>query len=277
MALREESRPLGKYQLERQPEISGRWFDESIDTPHRGKVLVKRRTIGFDENNRERVQYKYVEPGQEDAELEEQIIISDDNTQETGRDKVLLAGNHDLTIHFELDVNVDLKPALEIFSGYTRIGDFRSARKYFEDNLQDYIDEPYVFLCYAVMLLDMGNYKELAKLEFDFQGLEDELESRTLQVFEEAWNVIQACLNLRLGKSETTLDRPGGVDLGYPNIDTFMESTQVSRRFAHNQAQFNGHTDFYTLGPLDIPPGPEYGSFPPLTGLVESDVPILHV
>ena len=146
---------------------------------------------------------------------------------------MLIAGKNDLTVHFELDINIDLKPALEDFTKLTQIGDFHSARNYFEDNLRDYVEAPYVFLCYAVMLLDMGNYKELSKLDFDFRGLETEIGSRALNIFQKTLDLTKACSSLHTNKTNL-IHLDDWFYFEFTNVDVLIESVQVGEFFPYS-------------------------------------------
>ena len=91
------------------------------------------------------------------------------NLRELSNEQLVSAGDKDLTIHFELDIGVNLQQEIESFSKLCRFGDFRAARLYFDNNLREYIGSPYLFLCYAQMLLEMGDYKNLSALESPFE------------------------------------------------------------------------------------------------------------
>lgn len=71
----------------------------------------------------------------------------------------------DTTIHLEHDVIEDLEPELDEFSRLSRLGNFHAANQFFQANLEEYVDNPYIFVQYANMLLEMGDYKNLKALK----------------------------------------------------------------------------------------------------------------
>lgn len=77
------------------------------------------------------------------------------------------AGNNDLVAveHLEFDLTPDLDEELEEFGRLTRLGHYRNAKKYFKQFLQEHIYHPIVFVSYAEMLLDLGDYKSIVSLE----------------------------------------------------------------------------------------------------------------
>jgi hypothetical protein len=78
----------------------------------------------------------------------------------------------DVTVHLELPISDDFGDELEEFSRLKRLGNFRVAISYFEENLTDYQAHPYIFVQYAEMLLEMGDYKsfDLLKPGLVFRG-----------------------------------------------------------------------------------------------------------
>jgi hypothetical protein len=80
--------------------------------------------------------------------------------------------NRDVTLHFELDIEVDAEGKLEHFGRIKRLGRFEEAEEYFRNNLQDQLDNLAIAVEYASMLLEQGAYKRLDELihdgEFNF-------------------------------------------------------------------------------------------------------------
>ena len=64
----------------------------------------------------------------------------------------------DVTMHLELDATEDLEPDLDDFCRLARLGNFQQAKQFFRDNLEQHIDDPYIFVQYAQMLMEMGDY-----------------------------------------------------------------------------------------------------------------------
>ena len=70
-----------------------------------------------------------------------------------------------LSVHLELPISEDFEAGLEEFSRLKRLGNFKGAKDYFKDNLETYIDHPYVFVQYAEMLLAMGDFQSFGLLD----------------------------------------------------------------------------------------------------------------
>ncbi|KAH7127743.1 hypothetical protein B0J13DRAFT_141223 [Dactylonectria estremocensis] len=102
-----------------------------------------------------------------------------------------------ITVQLEFDIVNDLDEELEEFNGLVRRGDFRSAKSFFNDNLVGHIAEPWIFIQYAEMLLDMGDYKSFYQLnpepvfrQFHFSSGSDE--SHALAMLELNWRLLKA-------------------------------------------------------------------------------------
>lgn len=67
----------------------------------------------------------------------------------------------DVTMHLELDITEDLEPDLDEFCRLARLGNFQGAKQSFKDNLEQHMDDPYIFVQYAQMLMSMGDYKSV--------------------------------------------------------------------------------------------------------------------
>lgn len=74
------------------------------------------------------------------------------------------ANPHNITVHLNIPVIDDLESELEEFSILRRLGNFKAAKAYFKERLGEYRRVPYVFVQYAQMLLDAGDFKALSKL-----------------------------------------------------------------------------------------------------------------
>ncbi|EEU37133.1 uncharacterized protein NECHADRAFT_86755 [Fusarium vanettenii 77-13-4] len=71
----------------------------------------------------------------------------------------------DVGVRLEFDVLQDLDDELEEFNQFVRRGEFRAAKTFFNDNLLAHITSPWVFVQYAEMLFEMGDYKSLLLLD----------------------------------------------------------------------------------------------------------------
>lgn len=70
----------------------------------------------------------------------------------------------DTTVHFELDVGLDLEDHLEELNRLKRIGHFREAEEYVQSYLQDYLHVPVVAFEYSDLLLEQGAYQRFSTL-----------------------------------------------------------------------------------------------------------------
>ncbi|KAI1409588.1 hypothetical protein F5Y13DRAFT_203258 [Hypoxylon sp. FL1857] len=69
----------------------------------------------------------------------------------------------DITVHLKMPLQEDLSEIFEELCRLQRLGDFASARRWFTENLQEYLDNPQIIIGYAEMLLEQGDYKALAE------------------------------------------------------------------------------------------------------------------
>ncbi|KAI1343324.1 hypothetical protein F5Y15DRAFT_231001 [Xylariaceae sp. FL0016] len=82
-------------------------------------------------------------------------------------DGIFTPGGGDMTLHLVLDVQDDIEELLEEFSRLTRLGTFVDAKKFFADNLEDHLDDPYVLVQFAHMQLQQGDYRAITELKDD--------------------------------------------------------------------------------------------------------------
>lgn len=71
----------------------------------------------------------------------------------------------DFTIHFDFPVFEDYDQQFEALSYLRRLGQFQAAREYVKAVFWDQLSHPYVFIQYAELLLDMGDYKSFEHLD----------------------------------------------------------------------------------------------------------------
>lgn len=71
----------------------------------------------------------------------------------------------DVTVHTELDLSHDLFDELETFNRLSRTGNFSSAREFFDSHLRSHVNDPIVFVPYAELLLEQGDFKSLVLLD----------------------------------------------------------------------------------------------------------------
>ncbi|KAJ2987439.1 hypothetical protein NUW58_g4504 [Xylaria curta] len=82
-------------------------------------------------------------------------------------DGILTPSSGDLTVHLTMDLEEDLENHLDELNRLSRLGRFSLAKEFFNENLQHHIDNPYVLLQYADLLLHQGDFKGVTLLEDD--------------------------------------------------------------------------------------------------------------
>jgi uncharacterized protein HemY len=108
-----------------------------------------------------------------------------------------LSAPKDLTVHLDLDISDDLEGDLEALARLSRLGDGKGARQFFAKNLHEHIDNPYVLVCYAEVLMQQGDYKAMTDLNPEpiynpESRINDSEEGRLLQMY---WELMQLLAN----------------------------------------------------------------------------------
>lgn len=141
-------------------------FDRNMDTSERG-VPVK--DIALLQSNREpgiKIRSKEaVEPRDQWREPS----TSKDSSAILGTPTLFDAvyysvETRDHTVHLELDLVEDFDEELEEFNRLVRIGSFSIAKAFFDLHLKAHISDPYVFVQYAEMLLEKGDFQSLSAM-----------------------------------------------------------------------------------------------------------------
>ncbi|KAI1095791.1 hypothetical protein F5B19DRAFT_267905 [Rostrohypoxylon terebratum] len=70
-----------------------------------------------------------------------------------------------VTVHLKMPLGEHLDDDLEEFCRLQRLGDFLSARRFFDENLQSHLDKPHILVEYMEMLLEQGNYNAISYME----------------------------------------------------------------------------------------------------------------
>ncbi|KAM3074161.1 hypothetical protein ACMFMG_003019 [Clarireedia jacksonii] len=141
----------------------------------------------------ERVRVRSRSPSPSDwSEVDEYIRP----TQHREIDEVVwdLSRTKDVTMHLELGITEDLELDLDEFCRLGRLGNFHQAKQYFRDNLEQHMNDPYIFVQYAQMLMEMGDYKSIKALNAPYSL--EESENHLLQT---NWKLIQSLSTLRTG------------------------------------------------------------------------------
>lgn len=92
----------------------------------------------------------------------------------------------------ELDITQDLELDLDEFCYLSRLGHFHQAKQFFRDNLEQHMGDPYVFVQYAQMLLEMGDYKSVKALNVPYS-----LEEPENFILHTNWKLIQSISTLQ--------------------------------------------------------------------------------
>ncbi|KAI0449404.1 hypothetical protein F5B21DRAFT_49132 [Xylaria acuta] len=99
-------------------------------------------------------------------------------------DGILTPNSGDLTVHLTMDLEEDLEHHLDELNRLSRLGHFLSAREIFNENLQHHIDNPYVLVQYADLLLHQGDFKGVTLLKDDamYKREGEQLDSEELRI-----------------------------------------------------------------------------------------------
>ncbi|EXL93494.1 hypothetical protein NOF04DRAFT_13788 [Fusarium oxysporum II5] len=136
----------------------------------------------------------------------------------------------DVTVHVELDIVSDLDDELEEFNRLVRQGWFKNAQSFFDQYLATHKSNPWVFVQFAEMLIEMGDYKSFHELNLDqifFQHETTTIESDALEILEHNWNLLKVTAlshshffmkQIRdqvptLGEMVSLLDNPGSTEI----------------------------------------------------------------
>lgn len=143
-------------------------FDRNMDTSERG---AQKKAVALLQSHRE------TQPGIKI--MSKQAMEPRDQWREpsTSKDATAIQGTptlfdavyysvetRDHTVHLELDLVEDFDEELEEFNRLVRIGSFEVAKAFFNLHLKAHISDPYVFVQYAEMLLEKGDFHSLSAL-----------------------------------------------------------------------------------------------------------------
>ncbi|KAI0436253.1 hypothetical protein F4803DRAFT_242104 [Xylaria telfairii] len=115
-----------------------------------------------------------------------------DYTQRSLQKNVLyVPESKDLTIHLELNVIEDIGPDLDEFCRLAKLGNFDAAKRFIFENLREQMNSPYVFVQYAQMLLDMGDYAAI-------QALRSPLGLDNITMLRMNWSLVRLLADLHI-------------------------------------------------------------------------------
>ncbi|KAI1111172.1 hypothetical protein F5Y14DRAFT_426435 [Nemania sp. NC0429] len=106
---------------------------------------------------------------------------------------ILTPDSGDLTVHLAMDLEEDLEQQLDEMNRLSRLGHFLQAREFFSENLQHHIDNPYVVVQYADLLLHQGDFKGVTLLKDDaiYKREGEQPDSEELRMLRVNWELIQ--------------------------------------------------------------------------------------
>ncbi|KAF5012767.1 hypothetical protein FDECE_1187 [Fusarium decemcellulare] len=170
----------------------------------------------------------------------------------------------DVTVHLEFDVVSDLDDEVEEFNRLVRQGDFANAKSFFDEHLVAHSAHPWIFVQYAEMLFEMGDYKSFQELNPQpvFQPLRSDA-SDSLKLLERNWRLLKA-LSLCYSQYELhpitdELDRQHGIlpvpeNIGSTEIRNvcllmhvlhFADQAHVDTHFPNNLADWGNWRKVY--------------------------------
>ncbi|RWA11544.1 hypothetical protein EKO27_g3585 [Xylaria grammica] len=108
-------------------------------------------------------------------------------------DGILTPNSGDLTVHLTMDLEEDLEDRLDELSRLSRLGHFSSAKEFFQEHLYHHIDNPYVLVQYADLLLRQGDLKGVTLLKDDamYKREGEQSDSEELRVLRVNWELLQ--------------------------------------------------------------------------------------
>ncbi|KAF5565499.1 hypothetical protein FPHYL_4192 [Fusarium phyllophilum] len=153
----------------------------------------------------------------------------------------------DTTVHLELDVVNDLDDELEEFNRLVRQGLFKNAQSFFDQYLATQKSNPWIFVQYAEMLIEMGDYKSFHELHLDhivFQHGTTTMESDALEMLERNWNLLKVTalshthFSMRqirdqvptLGETFSLSDNPGSTEIRIACLIMYTAEIRAMRR-----------------------------------------------
>ncbi|KLU81114.1 hypothetical protein MAPG_00209 [Magnaporthiopsis poae ATCC 64411] len=117
-----------------------------------------------------------------------------------------------ISAHLEIPISKDLDDELEAFSRCKRLGDFVAAKELLKE-MDRHLDNPYILVQYADLLLDMGNYHAFTKLTSN-----PTLGVNAMDAEDEEMQLLSLNLKLLIAKANTHR-QPTGL--------TFSEATEL--------------------------------------------------
>lgn len=157
------------------------------------------------------------------------------------------ADARDLTVHLELDLFRDMDDELEEFNRLVRMGNFAAADSFFESYLKEHMSsDPSIFVQYAEMLLEKGDFKSLLLLDGDSvfgKRRNDPEKSESKEPLEMNWLLVRAMALLhsqhKVHKVWSGIKAP----LRGFSETSGIESTEVSVKQSPHTAQYNCTTN----------------------------------
>lgn len=142
-------------------------------------------------------------------------------------DGILTPSSGDLTVHLTMDLEEDLEHHLDELNRLSRLGHFLSAKELFNENLQHHVDNPYVLVQYADLLLHQGDFKGVTLLKEDAM-----YKHEGEQLLRVNWELLQV-----LAKSYT-LDTLSGVPAVFEEAVDVLASIDPDRPISSTEVSY---------------------------------------
>ncbi|KAJ8130726.1 hypothetical protein O1611_g2905 [Lasiodiplodia mahajangana] len=141
-------------------------------------------------------------------------------------DSFLTPDSGDLTVHLELDLQEDLEDYMEEWARFSRLGQFKTAKKFFEQSFQHYSKSPYILVQYANLLLQQGKFRAVTELDdgpiYDLGKKSPQYED--LHLLRINWELIQLSARMH------TLDSINDVSTLFVEIARVLGNLELAER-----------------------------------------------
>ncbi|RMJ15860.1 hypothetical protein CDV36_004446 [Fusarium kuroshium] len=124
----------------------------------RNHIQAEQRSASRSSRHRDREQRVWFDDDRHDIEPRSVSTTNFDTICSPGRTR-------DVAVQLRFEVYDDLDEELEIFNRLVRRGEFEEAKTFFDEHLLAHISNPWVFVQYAEMLLEMGDYNSILQLD----------------------------------------------------------------------------------------------------------------
>ncbi|RSL48348.1 hypothetical protein CEP54_012975 [Fusarium duplospermum] len=163
------------------------------DSPERKHIQTEQRPASRSSRHRDREQRVWFDEDRHNIESRSGSPTKFDAICNPSRTR-------DVAVQLRFEVYADLDDELEVFNRLVRRGEFGDAKTFFDEHLLAHISNPWVFVQYAEMLLEMGDYNSILQLDpepvfrfLQFCGQGEDFEA--MRKLEINWRLLKAsCL-----------------------------------------------------------------------------------